>query len=381
MDDVKNQYVRREPMTKMYSTLPRQYYTSEQIFREETQRIFYERWLCVGRVEQIPNPGDYFVQQVGTESLILVRTRAGEIGAHYNVCRHRGARLCSQGSQGHFRESMQCPYHAWTYSLAGRLIGAPHMNEVPDFDKGNYPLYSAQVQTWEGFIFANLATNPPPFDDIFTTLSEKFAPWHLSKLHSARRIEYDVQANWKLLVENYSECYHCPLVHPALTKLSDYQSGANEFESGEFLGGFMELNHKGSSLTIDGDAAALPLGHVSGEDLNRVYYYSLFPQMLLSLHPDYVMYHTLWPQAPDRTLIVCEWLFDPQAMAQPNFNPNDAVEFWDMTNRQDWHVCEITQQGVSSRVYTPGPAYIDHERLIAAFDQEVLKALGHQSLN
>lgn len=364
-------------MTKVYSTLPRQYYTSEQIFREETQRIFYERWLCVGRLEQIPNPGDYFVQQVGMESLIITKTRQGEVCAFYNVCRHRGARLCSQGSQGHFRESIQCSYHAWTYSLAGRLIGAPHMNEVSGFDKSEYPLHRAQVSTWEGFIFVNLAATPQPFDNIFVKLSEKFAPWRLSNLRSARRIEYDVRANWKLLVENYSECYHCPLVHPALAKLSDYQSGANEFEAGQFLGGFMELNHKGSSLTIDGDAAALPLGDVSGEDLNRVYYYSLFPHTLLSLHPDYVMVHTLWPQAPDRTLIGCEWLFDPAAMAQPDFNPNDAVEFWDMTNRQDWHVCEITQQGVSSRVYTPGPAYVDHERLIAAFDQEVLKALGH----
>jgi Rieske 2Fe-2S family protein len=141
----------------------------------------------------------------------------------------------------------------------------------------------------------------------------------------------------------------------------------------------MELNH--DSMTVDGANCAEPLGHVSGEDLNRVYYYTLFPNLLLSLHPDYVMFHTLWPQAPDRTHIVCEWLFDPEVIAQPDFDPGGAVEFWDMTNRQDWHVCEITQQGVSSRVYTPGPANIEQEELIAAFDQEVLKALGHQSLN
>ncbi|MBI1877597.1 MAG: aromatic ring-hydroxylating dioxygenase subunit alpha [Chloroflexi bacterium] len=366
---------------KMYSTLPRQYYTSEQIFREETQHIFYERWVCVGRVEQIPNPGDYFVQQVGTESLIIVRTRSLEIRAHYNVCRHRGARLCSNGGQRHFREAIQCPYHAWTYNLEGQLIGAPHMNEVESFDKREYPLYSAQVHLWEGFIFISLAAQPQPFDEdnLFAALSEKFMSWHMAKLHSAHRIEYDVQANWKLLVENYSECYHCPLVHPVLAKLSHYQSGGNEFVAGPLLGGFMELNH--DSMTLDGGACATPLGDVAGEDLNRVYYYMLFPNLLLSLHPDYVMFHTLWPQAPDRTRIVCEWLFDPAVMAQPGFDSSGAVEFWDMTNRQDWHVCEITQQGVSSRVYTPGPAYIHHEELIVAFDQQVLKALGHQSLN
>jgi Rieske 2Fe-2S family protein len=364
---------------KMYSTLPRQYYTSEQIFREETQSIFYERWVCVGRVEQIPNPGDYFVQKVSAESLIIVRIRAGEIRALYNVCRHRGARLCSNGGQGHFREAIQCPYHAWTYNLEGRLIGAPHMNEVPDFNKEDYPLHGAHVHTWEGFIFISLAPKRPPLNDIFATLSEKFEPWHLSRLHSAHQIDYDVRANWKLLVENYSECYHCPLVHPTLNELSHYQSGANDFQKGLILGGYMELKH--DSMTVDGATCADPLGQVSGEDLNRVYYYTLFPNLLLSLHPDYVMFHTLWPQTPDRTHIVCEWLFDPEVIAQPDFDPSGAVEFWDITNRQDWHVCEITQQGVSSRVYTPGPANIGHEELIAAFDQEVLKALGHQSLN
>jgi Rieske 2Fe-2S family protein len=255
------------------------------------------------------------------------------------------------------------------------------MNEVESFDKGEYPLFSAQVHLWESFIFISLAAQPQPFDtaNLAATLSEKFAPWQIAKLHSAHRIEYEVQANWKLLVENYSECYHCPLVHPALAKLSHYMSGDNDMVEGPFLGGFMELNH--ASMSLDGSTSAAPLGGLSGEDLSRVYYYMLFPNLLLSLHPDYVMFHTLWPQAPDRTRIVCEWLFDPAVMAQPDFNPRGAVEFWDMTNRQDWHVCEITQQGVSSRVYTPGPAYIGQEDLIAAFDQEVLNALGHQSLN
>jgi Rieske 2Fe-2S family protein len=366
-------------MIKTYSTLPRQYYTTEQIYGEELRHIFYDRWLCVGREEQIPNPGDYFVQQVGRESLIIVRARQGEINALYNVCRHRGARLCRNGAQGHFRETIQCPYHAWTYRLDGGLIGAPHMNEVPGFKKEDYPLHRAHVHCWEGFIFISLACEPTPFDNQFAQLSAKFASWQIARLRSARRIDYQVQANWKLLVENYSECYHCPLVHPALSKLSHYQSGANDFEKGVFLGGYMELAH--GSMTLDGATCATPLGQVSGEDLNRVYYYMLFPNLLLSLHPDYVMFHTLWPQAPDRTHIVCEWLFAPEVIARPDFDPTPAVEFWDITNREDWHVCEITQEGVGSRVYTPGPAYVGQESLIAAFDREVLKALGHHTWN
>lgn len=356
------------------STLPGHYYTAEEIFQAELQRIFYERWVCVGREEQIPSPGDYFLQVVGQESLIIVRGQDGQVRAFYNVCRHRGTRICTTSS-GHFPQSIQCPYHAWTYSLDGQLIGAPHMNEVEDFERANYPLYTVPLEKWEGFLLVNLSRQPEPFNQAFAPLLGKFNAWQIANLRSARRIYYDVAANWKLLVENYSECYHCPLIHPALAKLSPYRSGQNDLEEGPYLGGFMDLNHEADSLSMNGRACSLPLGEVSGADLDRVYYYSIFPNMLLSLHPDYVMFHLLWPQSARRTLISCEWLFDPAAMARPDFNSDGAVEFWDMTNRQDWHVCELSQLGLVSRAYTPGP-YSAAESLLAAFDREVLRALG-----
>jgi Rieske 2Fe-2S family protein len=207
-------------------------------------------------------------------------------------------------------------------------------------------------------------------------LNGKFDRWDIANLKTAHRIEYDVQANWKLLVENYSECYHCPLVHPALAALSPYTSGDNDLVEGPFLGGHMLISDGHGSMTTTGGTNRPPLGAVGGDDLQRVYYYSLFPNLLLSLHPDYVMFHTLWPLSPTQTLIVCEWLFDPDTMAQPEFDPGDAVEFWDMTNRQDWHICEQSQIGMRSRVYRPGPLHTAQEALPAAFDQEVLKALG-----
>ena len=356
------------------STLPGHYYNSAEIFQAELEAIFGQRWLCVGRAEQIPQPGDYFIQPIGRESMMMVRGRDGLARAFYNVCRHRGTRICTT-TGGRFPETIQCPYHAWTYSLDGQLIGAPHMHEVEGFDKATYPLYTAPLENWEGFLFINLAPQPEPFATAFAPLIGRFSRWHMARLRSARRIEYDVQANWKLLVENYSECYHCPLIHPALAKLSPYRSGKNDLYEGPFLGGFMDLRYTGGSLTIDGQLCGLPLGEVAGEDLNRVYYYSIFPNMLLSLHPDYVMFHTLWPQGPDHTLIICEWLFDPDMMGWPDFDPTGAVEFWDMTNRQDWHVCELSQLGLGSRAYTPGP-YSAAESLPAAFDREVLRALG-----
>ncbi len=354
-------------------TLPGRYFTSPQIFAGELERIFYQRWLCVGRADQIPHPGDYVLQQIGHESIILVRDQAGNPRAFYNVCRHRGSLLC-QAERGRLSETIQCPYHAWTYSLDGRLIGSPHMNEVPEFDRANYALRAVEIESWEGFLFINL-TPAESFAQAFAPLVDRFRHWSLVQLSAARRIEYGIRANWKLLFQNYSECLHCPPLHPALAKLSPYLSGANDLYEGPFLGGFMTLVQPGGSLSMSGSACGVVIGDLPDEDRQRVYYYTIFPNLFLSLHPDYVMVHTLWPQAPDRTRVVCEWLFHPDSFTRPGFNPDDAVEFWDMTNQQDWHICELSQQGVTSRAYTPGPLS-PRESLLAAFDREYLRAIG-----
>jgi len=355
-------------------TLPRRYYASEEVFGAEVERIFYAGWVCIGRAEQIARPGDYFLAQLIGESIIVVRDRDGQAHAFFNVCRHRGTRICTEET-GQFAGSIQCPYHAWTYGLDGQLLAARHMQETPGFAKRDYPLRAIALAEWEGFLFLNLAPDPEPFARAFAPLIDKFPAWHMPSLRRARRIEYDVQANWKLIVQNYSECYHCPLIHPALDRLSPSTSGRNDLSEGPFLGGYMTLNTAFDSMTTDGRTSRPPLGEVAGAELSRIYYYSVFPNLLLSLHPDYVMAHTLWPQRVGRTRIVCDWHFDPATIAAPGFDPSDAVEFWDMTNRQDWHVCELSQLGVSSIGYTPGP-YASAEGLLHAFDREYLRVMG-----
>jgi Rieske 2Fe-2S family protein len=354
------------------TTLPQRYFISSEVFAEEQAAIFSAQWVLVGHQSQIGQPGDYFVQEVAGESLIIARDREGTIRGFYNVCRHRGTRLCEDRS-GH-SSTIQCPYHAWTYGLDGRLIGVPHMESVPGFDKADYSLHAVNLGVWEGFIFVNLAEDPMPLEKWFAPLAGKFSQWNMPRLRSARRIEYDVRANWKLMFENYSECYHCPGVHPMLSKVSPYDSAENDLTEGPFLGGFMKVN-KGKSLTMSGNACALSVG--DGDDLQHVFYYSIFPNMLLSMHPEYVMVHQLWPQSPERTLILCHWFFHPDAAAatDPGYNPNDAIEFWDMTNKQDWHVCELSQLGIASRVYQPGP-YSPRESIPAAWDREYLRCLG-----
>ena len=377
-------------------TLAQQYFVSPEVFAKEQDRIFSKQWVLAGHQSQLAETGNYFVAVVAGESLIIVRDKDGELHGFYNVCRHRGSRLIENRNGRSL--GIQCPYHAWTYALDGRLIGAPHMDDVPGFNKADYSLHAVNLALWKGFIFVNLADSAAPLEGWFAPLNKKFSRWDLPALRSAKRIEYDVRANWKLIFENYSECYHCPGVHPELSKISPDDSSENDLTDGPFLGGFMRIA-KGRSLTMSGNGCALGIADASRarnrapahnrnpsqkieddydhehDGKNRVFYYSIFPNMLLSLHPDYVMVHQLWPQSPERTLIVCDWLFHPDAFGRKDFNPQDAIEFWDMTNKQDWHVCELSQQGISSRAYEPGP-YSARESIPAAWDGEYLRKMG-----
>ena len=360
----------RDVMPATARTLPAPYYTDAAYFRREMEALFARMWICAGRVEQVAKPGQYFVREVLGESIIITSNGAGRVRAFYNVCRHRGTKLCAEAT-GAFAGSIQCPYHAWTYDLDGRLIGAPHMDEVPHFDKREYPLHAVAADVWDGHIFINLSPDAQPLREQLAGLPEKFAPWRMQELRLGHRTVYDVQANWKLIIQNYNECLHCPNLHPALNKLSHYLSGENEPLRATYMGGRMDLRPGVETLTMDGKCSRAFLPGLSSEDVRRVYYYAIFPNMLLSLHPDYMMVHTLWPVAPDRTINICEWHFHPNELSRNGFDPKDAVDFWDLTNRQDWHVCELSQAGITSRAYTPGP-YSNREDLLYAFDRMIV---------
>ena len=356
-------------------TLPARYYTSPELFRREQDYLLDTQWWCVGRSARLGEPGAYFLQPLGRESIIVLRDRKGTLRAFFNVCRHRGTRICST-PEGRFGETIQCPYHAWTYGTDGRLIGAPHMQDAEGFDKADFPLKAVAVHEWEGFLFINLGREPRPFEEVFAPLLGRFARFNLPELQIGRRIEYEVASNWKLIFQNYSECLHCPVIHPELSSLMPYTSGANDLVEGLALGGYMLISEPNRSMTMSGRACALPLGELSPDDMRRAYYYTIFPNLMLSIHPDYVVYYMLWPDAVGRTRVVCDWMFHPTSFGRPDFNPDDAVEFWDVTNRQDWHITEQSFAGISSRAYEPGP-YSPRESVPAAWDRAFLEVFEH----
>ena len=363
----------RAPLPPTAFTLPARFYTDAALFAREQELFFRGMWMSVGRLEELTSVGSFIVRSVAGDSLIIVRDTEATIRAHYNVCRHRGTTLCAE-SHGQLNGSIQCPYHAWTYAYDGALVGAPHMDGTAHFSKADFPLKAVRAAVWDGFIWVNASNDGPSLETQLADLPAKFAPWRMGDLRRGARLEYDISANWKLILQNFSECLHCPNLHPVLNKLSHYLSGENEPLQPTYMGGRMDLSPGVETMSMDGSRSCAYLPSLGDDERRRVYYYAIFPNLLISAHPDYVMVHTLWPLAHDRTRLTCEFLFHPSALNAGTFEPLNILNFWDMTNRQDWSVCELAQQGISSRGYTPGP-YSNREELLYAFDQFIVDRL------
>jgi Rieske 2Fe-2S family protein len=361
----------------MKTTLPARYYTEPETFRLEIERLFSSMWICAGRLDEVRARGAFVRRDVGNASVLIVGDGQGGARAFHNVCRHRGTRLCD-ASSGRF-SSIQCPYHAWTYDLDGRLIGAPQMNDVPGFTREAYPLRQASSDVWDGHVFLNLGASPSPLLAQLGDLPQRFAPWGMDALRMVRRVEYDVAANWKLVVQNYNECLHCPVIHPMLNRMHHYLGASNVPSTGSYCGGSMGFNDGIETLSVDGRRRRDVLPGLGPAERSSVSYFAIYPNLLLTLHPDYMVTVTIWPQSPERTRLVCEWHFHPDEIGKSGFVHEDAVAFWDATNREDWAISERSQQGIASRGYAPGP-YSAREQQLWEFDEFVLRAL-HQEPN
>lgn len=321
--------------------LPAAAYLDSGVYDWERRHLFAATWTCLGRADGLLPAGvTHRAVEVGDVGVLLTVVD-GQPRAYANVCRHRGHELLPVGGTSQ-RRAVVCPYHGWAYGLDGTLRTTPGMNGVGGLDLVELPL-----QNWHGWVLVNATGTAPPFARYVGGMADLVAPYQPERLVVAARHTYHVAANWKVLVENYHECYHCPLIHPELCRVSPPTSGANWDLPGAWVGGEMELREHAQTMSLDGRSRGRRL---PGVDPGTVRYLGLFPNLLISAHPDYVLTHRLTPTAPGRTRVECEWLFPPDVD-----DPSYAVEFWDLTNRQDWSACESVQRGMANPHFRPGP--------------------------
>jgi Rieske 2Fe-2S family protein len=277
-------------------SLPAGAYADVSVFRWELEHFFDESWVSVGRAEDLRDAGDRRAVRLGRESVLLVRGEGGSLHAFYNVCRHRGHELLEVGraASGRF---VRCPYHAWCYGPDGELKGAPGFGNVTGFDKADYSLVPVRLAEWQGWLFANASGDAPPFEEHVGNLGEMIGNHRSGELVAGARRDYEVAANWKILVENYHECYHCPSIHPELCKVSPPKSGEDHEARGAWVGGSMELEDHAQTMSLTGESFAPTLPHLTALQQREVYYYQLFPNLLISLHPDYVLTSGAPPRA------------------------------------------------------------------------------------
>jgi glycine betaine catabolism A len=340
--------------------LPSSWYRSEAVLALEKERIFCREWICVGREEELARAGAHMLVDVLGESLIVLRNREGALRAFYNVCRHRGSRLCRTADAADVRlpggiagGRITCPYHQWSYDFDGHLVSAPHLTDEPHFDRSHFSLYRAAVETFGGFVFLNLTpATATPLAQVLGGIPERLARYPLSQLRIGHTLRYQVGANWKVLCENYNECYHCAGVHPELCAVVP----AFRERGGAGLDWLRGIPHRPGAytFTLSGTTRRRAFPGLNEDEQTRHKGELAYPNLFLSLACDHVAAFILQPRAAGRTDIVCHFLFAPEEIAKPDFDPADAVEFWDLVNRQDWAICESVQQGISSRVHTLG---------------------------
>jgi len=354
--------------------LPSRCFTDPNVHQQEWERIFRSHWLCVAHAAAAPEPGNYLTLDIEGQPLLLIRGSDGELRGFYNVCRHRAARLADVKC-GTLRGALRCPYHGWSYDAQGQLLAAPHMSGTPGFCLGDYPLRPIATQVWNGLVFVNFADQPRSLQDSLAPLWNAFDAWNLATWRLGWEQTYRVAANWKLLLQNFHECYHCPGVHPQLNALSPFQSAENDLTRGPILGGPMRLADGVQTLSRDGQCCGIIPPGLSDTQRRQVSYYGIFPNLLFSPHPDYVLVHYLHRLSSAETAVHCLLLFAPDALDRPNFDPSPAGEFWHQTNQQDWEMCERVQQGITSLGYEPGP-YSTLESSVAAFDEHYMHIMG-----
>jgi Rieske 2Fe-2S family protein len=372
-----------EAPSVLLPTLGGAYYTSTAVFAVEQQRMFERMWVCAVRADELAEPGQFKTVPVGRESVLVVRDRDRRLRAFLNVCRHRGARLCLE-PEGRVRRNLRCPYHSWTYGLDGTLLVAPNFGPAADggevgIDRSQYGLINVALRQWLGYVWLCLADEPPSFDDeVIAAVADRLGDAHtvdsydIDTLVLGHRRVYDVAANWKLIVENFMECYHCATIHPELTRLVPQFARGQSAQSSAGCG--VEFGRDVAGFTVDGAAGFAALPGIAADQERRYFAITVKPTVFLNLAPDHVVIHRMFPRAPDRTVVECDWLYGADVVASENLSR--SVELFDRINEQDFAACQRTQPAMSSRAYRAGGVLVPVEHHIAEFHRWVVSRIG-----
>ena len=369
-------------------TLDQEFYVDDYIFNLDIKNIFSKQWVFVGHVSRIPKYGDFFLFNIGKESIIIIRDNDNQIYAHYNVCRHRGSHICLE-EEGN-KKLLVCPYHAWSYNLDGSIKSARMMND--NFDKNEWSLNKCNLKIFEGLIFINLSDNPNDFNE-FIAPTKKFIELHgLSNAKIAHRQKYPTKGNWKLTLDNFHECYHCQPAHPEYCKVHDqeyimaYGAGSNTGPSSEkfdrILQNWNEKVKKMGHITgeysenefndYSRSAERTPLKEgmftetKSGKPVSKLMgdfkeydcgYTSVgtSPFNSLLMCNDFATLFTFIPISPLHTQVELMWLVHKDAEEGKDYNLEEMTWMWDVTTIADKRIIENNQKGVLSDKYIPGP--------------------------
>ena len=330
-------------------TLPASWYTDPAIFAVESARILSNTWQYVGHTGQVRNAGDFFTAQLGRIPVVIARDEHGGLHAMANVCRHRGSEVVLDCAGN--RKTLQCHYHGWTYNLDGSLRAAPRANEQQSFAKENLALVRFAVETWGPMIFVNPAQDAGPLREMIATLPGLFERAHvdLEKLKMMRRDVYDIAANWKIIIENFNECYHCPIAHPKFSELIDTDAYSSDTGNELFS-------------TYHGPIIGIP-----GASVN---YATLWPSVMfaLSAKPQAMQVLRTWPLDVGHTRETIDYFFTDDATQS---EMREYVELSDLVQREDVVLCESVQRGLASGVIDHGELMLSRERGIQHFQRLV----------
>jgi Rieske 2Fe-2S family protein len=346
------------------ASLPAAWYYDPAQYSRELEAVWYRDWICVGRAEDLREPGDYVVVMIGDESLILTRDREGGLRAFHNTCRHRGTILCTT-LRGRFANGrIVCPYHAWSYALSGELLTAPKMELPADFRRENYSLYAAHADCWGGFLFVNLSDEPPTTLTAFLGReAENVRRWPLADLVSVHREVKTLACNWKVFWENYSECYHCPGIHPELCRVMPiYKEGILSYADSSTSpphGKTDDVRPRVApgfvTWTLNGQTK-LPLieGPSEADRTLGVVFASFTANLFIAAHPDYVRSVRIAPRGPEQVELTVDWLLPPGAAERNAKELENMYALGRLVVAQDGRVCELNQQGLRSRSHREG---------------------------